>query len=1076
MAGLLRHWPPAPSIKRADQWGAYPSEDDYAQAYKAWKLADQNLLGPAIRLDGAEKPSVTTGPTPVGPVTAAGASNIPSAATPGNNADGSNSNNASGSDLNNASGARSALQLRSTLSLDPDAGNEKPFDDHLVRNILKDLKANGTMKPVTPNSLAQIRRPGPNPDEPGPHGWSATEFLHDPERFSKSDIDGNPISKSRKHTLIDWCRERNLSTDGTVVALKDRLKQYMSSAATPLFPIADLGYKGYESPRYVVPSRGGPTYSAFELYTWAIYLSPYNPAYWTSRAYLFYQQGHYDLALGDAYRAFKLVRIHTDYTVRTNRLGLHPRIWDAIECHAKNAKRDDIDIFRATTSPNGVSCFMFCLRLAFHHIISLSLYGLSAMKDAELWDEYFKTHAILDQIDENDFKARSEFWALSRAAREFARGQVGKNPRQLWKHERRQGLIIPKPFPQLPEEPDRTNEQFLADMTRKYLWAWTEAESERVLELRRIASDDSNEVKVVAGQNIARGQLLLIERPGLRGHLQKPQSNVFWNKFHREKRKALMGLSPDANGQDPPPFHYDLKDTTQIKSGKGFRCENCKRPVPKEEVEVAISTYNPGFPEQSDGLELHCCPCLQQDPITYFCKVDPGESKIAVDIPLENLPARYTIDRPPKRKANDSSPSSPAKKQARRTRAASRILAEKKKQKELDDAAAEVSPELSCLDIAMAGTHRITCKLAWGWLQEGMRVKKYPNLDLLFDYEEHGTYLSLLLRDVFAQALIARAEANERGEPRGCMPYEVDSLLPLGGDQPAEMPFHFGWAANIAVPFETLEILGVNIWRDFDFDTWAIQKCLRKLACNAVVWDHRHRSQLGQSARQPQGHVQDHARNPVFRDMYVHTAFSLFNNGCGDAANASWTWDGDAGVPNRIIVTAKRDIEEREEILINYLPNAAGTGQQQRQELIRAVLGRDCRCEDCLYPGERQADYAVRGDASDEETEEESDTESVWLAAQHRRVEAQEKWEVKHRELVRLRRQRSEQIRQLSARHAREAGEPEQNQEAGNVAEPIVISDGGQGNDGNVPDLIVISDDNSGNGGGQAEGEQGEQV
>lgn len=50
----------------------------------------------------------------------------------------------------------------------------------------------------------------------------------------------------------------------------------------------------------------------FRLYTWALHLSPFNPAYWVSWAYMLYQQGYWDLASGDAHRAFLLTEVLYD--------------------------------------------------------------------------------------------------------------------------------------------------------------------------------------------------------------------------------------------------------------------------------------------------------------------------------------------------------------------------------------------------------------------------------------------------------------------------------------------------------------------------------------------------------------------------------------------------------------------------------------------------------------------------------------------------------------------------------------------------------------------------------------------
>lgn len=71
--------------------------------------------------------------------------------------------------------------------------------------------------------------------------------------------------------------------------------------------------------------------------------APYNPAIWVSRAYLFYQQGRLDLALGDVWRAVYLATTISDDDRKSESPGRFQRVWDALEEHVQ------AEIFAART-------------------------------------------------------------------------------------------------------------------------------------------------------------------------------------------------------------------------------------------------------------------------------------------------------------------------------------------------------------------------------------------------------------------------------------------------------------------------------------------------------------------------------------------------------------------------------------------------------------------------------------------------------------------------------------------------------------------------------------------------------
>src|SRR5579862_6709294 len=88
-----------------------------------------------------------------------------------------------------------------------------------------------------------------------------------------------------------------------------------------------LGHWGIKrDKKYLIqedPNNPLAEFSAWELYTIAIANSPYNPTYWIARAFQFFRDGFFDLALGDAYRAMVLAEVVTDPFKRNRRIGLY---------------------------------------------------------------------------------------------------------------------------------------------------------------------------------------------------------------------------------------------------------------------------------------------------------------------------------------------------------------------------------------------------------------------------------------------------------------------------------------------------------------------------------------------------------------------------------------------------------------------------------------------------------------------------------------------------------------------------------------------------------------------------------
>lgn len=197
------------------------------------------------------------------------------------------------------------------------------------------------------------------------------------------------------------------------------------------------------------------------------------------------------------------------------------------------------------------------------------------------------------------------------------------------------------------------------------------------------------------------------------------------------------------------------------------------------------------------------------------------------------------------------------------------------------------------------------------------------------DNEVHGTYLSLLLRSVVEITLLRREDDNHPS----LAPLEIDELLVLSGNSKSwrESWFPFTMSANIIVPFDIITFLGVNIFRDLSFDTWAIQVILRKLLVNTVPWDMKRREDVPavlntdedkrlenptQQTKRIQNGYSFNDWDPSFMNLYLFPGFSMFNHTCSGAQNAEWAYD--TQIANRVIVWADKDIKAGEEIRIRY--------------------------------------------------------------------------------------------------------------------------------------------------------------
>ena len=85
----------------------------------------------------------------------------------------------------------------------------------------------------------------------------------------------------------------------------------------------------------------------------------------------------------------------------------------------------------------------------------------------------------------------------------------------------------------------------------------------------------------------------------------------------------------------------------------------------------------------------------------------------------------------------------------------------------------------------------------------------------------------------------------------------------------------------------------------------------------------------------------------------LYELLSRVNHACGDAANSTRislkSIAGSGAADNSVVVVAERDIEEGEELLVNYLDSAdEGMGVEERRRHLLRTHNFTCTCAKCM--------------------------------------------------------------------------------------------------------------------------------
>ena len=880
--------------------------------------------------------------------------------------------------------------------------------EFLTRNVYADLMNSRhpqIEQPIPPDQLAQTF---PNPQAPdGADGWTYEELGElAPARLHPTVNDvlvGGRNMKSRwlKQELLDELQRRNFGTRPqderwTVKRCKDELFAHQAArettrdSQTDIHPRHGLGEWGIPQRGHVDScadtDRGGPAedqLSPFRLYTWALHLSPYNPTYWVSRAYLFHQKGYFDLAVGDAYRAYFLTEVLHDEAKKATIPGLYARVWDAIEQHVyANAQNLYIPGYdrndqagrriRADAalgqirSPGGLLSFVPHLRRTLHHIISLNLLNLQA------WLDWWKLDVFAHKIQGEEREYADPFYLRIGVNQGHTQRRLSEleNDPDSWVFEKRAGSVSGKAFLQSANDVDRKADAFLATLNAKFLGPWSGKQARApAIEVRQ---RENGELGVFALKAFEDGDIIHIEEPSIRGQVR---GDWVWNRSRPEV------------------------------------CEHCKRIVyawrfQRDQLKIEWWRLDESLRDQHPSI----CRCYDAEPPRYFCsssgpqglgiigmnenpqqstvsidgddtvatgategssaqakRIRKGKGKARAEDIGEGSSAQAQRSNAGKRKATDA-PATEQPPTTRMTRSGARPAipsktrgrpATKKTRRDAKAPPGVSEPvteeaEMTCLQKARQAYHFKTCGKAWEWLHRQLtraeRANPLGDTETV-NYEEHGTLLSLLLLDVFDRTLLLRTSEPDTH----IAPHEIDEMLPLcgGGEDLPDQYFPFTYSANIVVPFDILLNLGVNIFREPNFDTWVIQTVLRKLLLNCVPQD-RWLKRAVDMIPDTDERVKWHG---PFESLYVHTGYAMFNHGCICANNADWLWDEqhadepwDAEIPNRIIVRAAAPIPAGKEITVGYFPGYGATRLKRRR-----LFGKECYCGKCPktpIPGE----------------------------------------------------------------------------------------------------------------------------
>ncbi|OOF93725.1 hypothetical protein ASPCADRAFT_150286 [Aspergillus carbonarius ITEM 5010] len=426
-------------------------------------------------------------------------------------------------------------------------------------------------------------------------GFDLGAITEDPDRVA-----GQLISGMKVQQLRDALEKRNLSNVGTAVQLRQRLRDdkrrvYRNYCVLPRSDLSHWGIKRGDTGKYAIKITDEDAIGALDMYTCAILVSPYNPAYWLSRAYCHYQHAFFDLAVGDAYRAQLLCDVLVNSLHRNRQPGLYTRTWHALEQHIRAQERDpatgnlcpEIELLR---QHNGVNYFGHTIRNATRNVISLSLAALQCWEDYHIKEMVYRGQTGIINRDNIPFRDRLQVMESIRK-----RITAAKTAPDYFFYEKRAGHVFgERRYPYDADDKDRSTDEFVGKATEILISQNGSLPGKKCKVHVDNRTNNGAQLCIVATENIEAKEIIFVEIPSIRGHLN------------------LRKLPKDQNVQPP------------------LRCDNCRRDLP------AGHQGNYSNEVQQGNLREACGCILKKIPIA-FCPTPNQEYQTCA----ENARARY---------------------------------------------------------------------------------------------------------------------------------------------------------------------------------------------------------------------------------------------------------------------------------------------------------------------------------------------------------------------------------------------------------------------------------------------------
>ena len=214
----------------------------------------------------------------------------------------------------------------------------------------------------------------------------------------------------------------------------------------------------------------------------------------------------------------------------------------------------------------------------------------------------------------------------------------------------------------------------------------------------------------------------------------------------------------------------------------------------------------------------------------------------------------------------------------------------------------------TCMQDAIDTYHDVICGKDFSWLYKASKLADPVYCDKV----------PFMLVKILATAI-----------HKDCKPLKVSCVRTLKANYDNVSLSRFSLFDNIVAPIQILEALGVDIFTNLKFDSWALQTIITRIENNGVS-----KETLG---------------NQTYST--VDPLFSMFNHSCMPSAKFHFI-----GGSTSTVVTACRDIKKGEEICISYIE--PGLPESVRRDKIWRRIGRMCGCLRCGR--EREAEERQR--------------------------------------------------------------------------------------------------------------------